>query len=209
MKLTYIIILSLFTLNYVFCQDDLNKYMISEHNKLRKNVDPPAKDPIPDLKYEDALAKTAKHLLDISNCKFGHSKPDERLQKYKDLGGTESSVGENIAWAGNKEIAMKLWGEDEKPFYDYESNQCKGGVCGHYTQIIWAKTTKIGCAQRSCSGKLLIFCNYAPAGNFIGQRPYEADPSKSPNEKSSSMSLLDFKFTQIILLGIILILSII
>ena len=48
--------------------------------------------------------------------------------------------------------------------------------CGHYTQIVWRKSTQLGCGVASCNsarGKQDIWiCNYSPAGNFAGMAPY-------------------------------------
>jgi hypothetical protein len=69
----------------------------------------------------------------------------------------------------------------EAPDYDYATNTCKAGqVCGHYTQIVWRSTTAVGCAFRTCttgspfgSGSWDFWvCDYAPPGNYVGQRPY-------------------------------------
>jgi hypothetical protein len=50
-------------------------------------------------------------------------------------------------------------------------------VCGHYTQLVWANTRRIGCARHNCSGLTFpssIVCDYGPGGNFGGQSPYAA-----------------------------------
>jgi hypothetical protein len=53
------------------------------------------------------------------------------------------------------------------------ANTCSA-ACGHYTQIVWATTTKPGCAVRTCPafgfGNTVI-CDYAPGAND-GGRPY-------------------------------------
>jgi hypothetical protein len=54
-------------------------------------------------------------------------------------------------------------------------------VCGHYTQIVWKTTTRLGCGVALCdqNSPFMGFpkwefwvCNYAPPGNYNGQRPY-------------------------------------
>ncbi|KAH7673599.1 Cysteine-rich secretory protein-related protein [Dioscorea alata] len=70
--------------------------------------------------------------------------------------------------------AVNLW-VSEGQDYDYNSNTCaQGKVCGHYTQVVWSSSTNIGCARVVCdnNGGIFITCNYNPAGNVIGERPY-------------------------------------
>ncbi|KAL5549053.1 hypothetical protein UlMin_004284 [Ulmus minor] len=86
--------------------------------------------------------------------------------------------GENIFWGsgfGWTPIqAAKAW-IDERRWYYHRSNSCADGqVCGHYTQIVWRDTKKIGCAQVTCAGGKGVFmtCNYDPPGNYYGEKPY-------------------------------------
>jgi pathogenesis-related protein 1 len=69
--------------------------------------------------------------------------------------------------------AIDSWGS-EKENYSYATNSCAAGkVCGHYTQIIWESTTEIGCGTAVCADNTQIWvCNYSPAGNFVGKKPY-------------------------------------
>lgn len=67
---------------------------------------------------------------------------------------------------------VDAWGS-EKEFYNYDKNNCKRGeMCGHYTQMIWKTTTKVGCAKIECDGMDIWVCNYDPPGNWIGEKPY-------------------------------------
>jgi hypothetical protein len=85
-------------------------------------------------------------------------------------------VGENIygsSGGATGTAAVAAWASEEED-YDYASNTC-AGVCGHYTQIVWADTTKVGCGIHTCPGLTYgssIVCNYGPGGNIGGQRPY-------------------------------------
>ncbi|KAG6644177.1 pathogenesis-related protein PR-1-like [Carya illinoinensis] len=86
--------------------------------------------------------------------------------------------GENIFWGiGNgwtPSQAVTAW-VSERKWYNYRSNSCASGqMCGHFTQIVWRTTRRVGCARVICSGGRGVFmtCNYDPPGNYIGERPY-------------------------------------
>jgi hypothetical protein len=64
--------------------------------------------------------------------------------------------------------------------YNAENDKC---VMKHYTQVVWASTTHVGCAVSSCKGfrsgydGLFLVCKYSPAGNELSssgriRRPY-------------------------------------
>ncbi|XP_019170404.1 PREDICTED: pathogenesis-related protein PR-1 type-like [Ipomoea nil] len=88
--------------------------------------------------------------------------------------------GENLAWGSGAFMtgrrAVELW-VDEKKWYNYATNSCNappGESCGHYTQVVWRSSTKVGCARIQCRNNLgyFVICNYSPPGNYVGQRPY-------------------------------------
>ncbi|CAL9137867.1 unnamed protein product [Musa acuminata var. zebrina] len=85
--------------------------------------------------------------------------------------------GENLFSGNSTEFtgidAVNAW-VDEKQYYDYDSNSCADGqVCETYTQVVWKNSTAIGCAGVQCdNGGIFIICNYNPAGNIVGERPY-------------------------------------
>lgn len=86
--------------------------------------------------------------------------------------------GENIFWGSGNEWtpseAVTAW-VSEKTWYNYWSNSCGSGQqCGHYTQIVWRSTRKLGCARVVCFGGRGVFitCNYDPPGNYVGEKPY-------------------------------------
>ena len=70
----------------------------------------------------------------------------------------------------------------EKSYYTYgnigDSSTCKEGItCGHYTQLIWNNTSKVGCAAAQYQtgpykGWYVTVCKYSLPGNIIGKKPY-------------------------------------
>ncbi|GLT29037.1 hypothetical protein SLA2020_048520 [Shorea laevis] len=101
-----------------------------------------------------------------ADCKPQHSFPEDDFK-----------LGENIYWGSGSDWkpgdAVSAWADEEK-YYDYVTNSCQEGqMCGHYTQIVWKDTRRIGCARVVCDGgDVFMTCNYDPRGNYIGERPY-------------------------------------
>ncbi|KAF5749444.1 pathogenesis-related protein PR-1-like [Tripterygium wilfordii] len=95
-----------------------------------------------------------------------------------DLKHSNGRYGENIFWGSGDDWtpaqAVMSW-VSERRWYDYWSNSCVGDQdCGHYTQIVWRSTSRVGCARVVCfEGKgVFMTCNYDPPGNYIGEKPY-------------------------------------
>lgn len=155
---------------------NLKSEMLRLHNEARKQAmscklsgQPPAK-AMPMLQWHDELAAKAQVLA--NQCKVGHDTAnDRRVSDFR-------YVGQN--WAGTRDIqtGVRMWLEEYK-HYDFQTGNCRQGQCGHYTQLVWAETTHVGCAARDCSSSgnypygLSIVCNYGPGGNMMGQKPYK------------------------------------
>jgi len=160
------------------------KQFLDFHNSARDNVtiDFPNEAPascIPHLVWDDWLAWHAQSYSD--SCPAGHSH-----HAYQD----GSSMGENLAWSygvGDPiDTANRGWYEEYHD-YHYEPVRRSDAVVGHYTQMMWARTVYVGCGWRDdCTSGWtttkhnMITCNYWPAGNYVGQRPWTARNSGDP-----------------------------
>jgi pathogenesis-related protein 1 len=143
-------------------RDEFAAAILAEHNRVRASVRPAPRTALPPLVWDESLAALAREWAD--RCPRGH-RPRNRF-------------GENIYWSGGTpatpEGAVRSWAE-ESANYDYESTVCtedgrrNWAACGHYTQIVWRDTARVGCARKTaCAGPFenVVVCNYDPPGNM-------------------------------------------
>lgn len=69
-------------------------------------------------------------------------------------------------WAGEVSIYNRL----NRPAINGQMPEFK--KYGHYTQLIWENTRRVGCAMRDSNAGLVIACRYDPPGNMNGQTPF-------------------------------------
>ncbi|XP_006148688.1 peptidase inhibitor 16 [Tupaia chinensis] len=150
-------------------KDEEKRLMVELHNLYRAQVTPPASNML-QMSWDDELAAFAKAYA--QQCVWGHNK--ERGRRGENLFAiTDEGV--------DVHLAMEEW-HHEREHYNLSAAACDPGqVCGHYTQVVWAKTERIGCGSHFCE-KLqgveetnieLLVCNYEPPGNVRGRKPYE------------------------------------
>jgi uncharacterized protein YkwD len=135
----------------------LMREMLDGQNAVRAKVK------VPPLVWSETLAASAQEWADrlIAQRQFIHrpkSKYGENLFEMQGAKATPAQVVER--WAS------------ESANYDYKSNKCRGGACGHYTQIVWRDTREVGCAVARGGAREVWVCEYNPPGNYIGHRPY-------------------------------------
>jgi len=146
---------------------------LEAHNAERR------KNNIPELVWDPALAQVAQTWA--SKCvdaKAPMGLIDHNTGLPNNVGYAGGSVGENIygSTANATGVAATNSWIAEKADYNYANNTCaQGKVCGHYTQVVWRNTKKVGCVLYDCAAlkfRKTVVCNYSPAGNFNGQKPY-------------------------------------
>ena len=134
--------------------------MLAAHNAVRSRAG------VPPLAWSNRLAAHAQSWANylLAHRQFFHRPNAAYGENLFEIEGAAASPAEVVDdWAS------------ESRSYNHRSNVCRG-VCGHYTQIVWRKSTQLGCGVASCKNggftTDIWICNFAPAGNYVGQAPY-------------------------------------
>lgn len=168
--------------------------VVHQHNHWRNLA---ASGQLPDINNQSFYAKNMQKLtydLELEHnaqefakfCYWGHS----ILHKFNTL---DYYMGENLYITSAKSInatfhiekVLEDWSREHQN-YNYLTQTCKfGQMCGHFSQVIWAETTKVGCAISFCEsmanmgewweqeGGIFMVCQYSKGGNVKGKRPFE------------------------------------
>jgi hypothetical protein len=160
---------------------DLREEALHAHNVVRanhKNTEP--------LTYDYGLADDAQaYALVLANgAPFQHS---------NNLG----SNGENLYKINGNTVhgfdeAAYFWYREIKD-YDYSSpwlyNSFGAEGVGHFTQMVWASTKRVGCAgakdaRNAAAGRVGSYyvCRYAPGGNVMGDFGTQVHPVIDPTK---------------------------
>ena len=175
--------------------------MLATHNAVRQRVARAESQrlggmvSIPDLIWDASVAAVAQQWADSlikRNPPTGEHHKKEELQQL--------GLGENwyLAWSEGTpnlsgKAAVESWAEEEE-WYNYDKNTCAPGHdCLHYTQLVWSNTQRLGAGRAvrtTADGRTYVIwvCNYAPAGNIKGERPYSVTQGAravEPAEKDS------------------------
>lgn len=149
--------------NIVPMETDLAAAMLKVHNDERALVGQ-AK-----LTWDPALAAAAgvwaKHLVEDKGASLVHDKVPENL-----VGGPYGAHMTGTALA-------QLWVAEKRFFRDNETFPDVSATCnwfdvGHYSQMVWANTTKVGCAAYTKGVARILVCRYAGPGNVSSEEVY-------------------------------------
>jgi pathogenesis-related protein 1 len=163
-------------------QEDINmtdeiRTILTMHNETRAEVGVNK-----ELIWSDLIAKDAQNYADIL-AKSGAFEHDPKNHEGYENGQYGENLYASTATLTKDGIAkgVQAW-IDEKAFYHYgrvgDETTCDvGEQCGHYTQIIWENTSKVGCAtsiykRGDFKDGYVLVCKYQTPGNYIGETPY-------------------------------------
>ena len=129
--------------------------MLALHNAVRATVR------LPPLQWSEMLAGYSQKWANVLLA--------QNLSSHN----PNSPYGENIFITGSgatPSLVMKQWAS-EILYYSYITNSCSND-CGHYTQLVWRDTRKVGCAVARNERREIWVCSYDPPGNYRGEWPY-------------------------------------
>jgi pathogenesis-related protein 1 len=130
--------------------------MLAAHNAVRIRTG------VPPLVWSEQLEKYARQWAGtlLSNGDFSHSRNQQYGQNLFEISGGSVTAEEVVsAWVS------------EAKNYNRQKNTCSG-TCGHYTQVVWRDTKKVGCGVARGRRREVWVCDYEPPGNIVGERPY-------------------------------------
>lgn len=123
--------------------------ILSAHNAKREIHGAPA------LSWDDSIAKGAQEYA--QQCIFQHSQGI----------GLGENLFESSGVADPESDAVGSW-YNEISLYDFNRQGFRVDT-GHFTQVVWESSSKLGCGIANCGQRTFIVCRYDPPGNVNGQ----------------------------------------
>ncbi|XP_006755831.1 PREDICTED: C-type lectin domain family 18 member A isoform X1 [Myotis davidii] len=154
--------------------------LLSLHNRLRSRVHPPAAN-MQRLDWSESLAQQAR--ARAARCGTpapslvptpGATSQGAPAPSLVPTPGATSQVGWNVQLlpVGSASFVhvVGLWFAEGQR-YSHEAAECAlNATCTHYTQLVWATSSQLGCGQHPCSGEQAemeaFVCAYSPGGNW-------------------------------------------
>lgn len=144
--------------------DEVERRLLDAHNAERARVGAPP------LIWEEQLEREARAWARalLRNGEFRHDP-------------AQHGHGENL-WTGwgprvwTPEDMVGEWAAEQRDYrhaiFPDVSRTGDWTAVGHYTQIVWSRTTHVGCAVLKRRDRTVLACRYSPPGNIDGLRAY-------------------------------------
>lgn len=153
--------------------------IVAEHNAVRDGLGLPA------LTWDDDLAAQAQdwadELTNAENCgTIFHRQPNSYGENIAAFASSQNPVSDQAQAVDGWAAEVACWAHGAFMTTDSCDMGCTDAMnssgCGHYTQLVWENTQRVGCGVATCSNGAydtdVWVCNYDPPGNVVGQEPY-------------------------------------
>lgn len=161
------------------------KRVVLYHNFFRTRVDPPASDML-EMTWHKGAASDAQRWAESCQLLVHDNSTGRWVEDY-------GSCGQNI-FVSNVKVpwffAIKIWFLEHHNFSFGDTGNNIPSLVGHYTQMVWYSSHKVGCGFHYCGRNVVrkpfynYVCNYCPIGNYperFGQPYTKGKPcSKCP-----------------------------
>ena len=138
--------------------------LLTQHNKARAEVG------VGPLAWSKNLAVYAQSWADhlaSTSCRMEHR---PHSGQWKQEHGENLLIG-TVGYHGVADAAQ-AWDRERSAYHGGVLTSSNWYASGHYTQMVWKNTSRLGCAKAECGGNVIVVCNYDPPGNVLGQKPY-------------------------------------
>lgn len=123
-----------------------------------------------------ALAGEMPYVWDKKVARYARRWAEKRRDNCDTIH-SHGPYGENMFWGTGwdwkAKEAVRSWAREHINYNRTDMSCRPGKLCGHFTQIVWNSTVRVGCARVECyNGGVIISCNYDPPGNYVGEDPF-------------------------------------
>ncbi|XP_072587596.1 C-type lectin domain family 18 member A-like isoform X2 [Vulpes vulpes] len=138
--------------------------LLSLHNRLRSRVHPPAAN-MQRMDWSESLAQWAQARAAL--CGAPTQSPASAPRATQQVGWNVQLLPMGSASFIH---VVGLWFA-EGQWYSHSAAECAhNATCTHYTQLVWATSSQLGCGRHRCSGAQAemeaFVCAYSPGGNW-------------------------------------------
>ncbi|XP_048203253.1 cysteine-rich secretory protein 1 [Perognathus longimembris pacificus] len=155
---------------------EVQEEIINVHNRLRRSVDPPARNMLK-MEWSPEAAYNARILARY--CDMVESDPMERRLSNTFCGENVHVESTPIPWAE----VIETWYNESRYFkYGEWTTMNEDTQTNHYTQVVWASSFLLGCGVSSCrknrEPQYIYICHYCHEGNNpdMINEPYKKGP---------------------------------
>jgi hypothetical protein len=145
----------------------LDERLLAAHNRERAAAG------LPEMRWDPRLAAEARswgeELAELNDIEHSPDDPED-----------PDPQGENL-WLGSKghfapEAMVGMWIDEKRHFRPgtFPNVSATGDLddVGHYTQLMWRDTRRVGCALTASEEYEILTCRYLAAGNVEGERVF-------------------------------------